>query len=69
MREPKIKPSELRAEAQRLVDSGRMPSLAEVLAAIAETQEQYQDRIRAARELASEPSQATDKRTSESPTR
>jgi hypothetical protein len=35
MREPKIKLSDLQAEAQRLIDASQMPSLAEVLAAIA----------------------------------
>ena len=56
MQKPKLKPSELRAEAQRLIDTERMPSLAEVLAAIAEAREQYRDRILAARELTTEPS-------------
>ena len=52
MHKPKIKPSDLRAEAQRLIDSGQMPSLDRLLATIAETREQYKDRILAARELA-----------------
>ena len=52
MHNPKIKPSDLRAEAQRLIDSGQMPSLDRLLATIAETREQYKDRILAARELA-----------------
>jgi len=37
----KIKPSELEAEAQRLIDAGQMPSLEELLQAIAETREKY----------------------------
>jgi hypothetical protein len=61
MREPKIKPSDLQTEVKRLVDSGRMPSLAEVLAAVDEIRERYKDRILAARELASDPSQATER--------
>jgi len=52
MQKPRIKPSDLRAEADRLVRSGTMPSLEAVLAAVAETREQYRDRILAAGELA-----------------
>jgi hypothetical protein len=44
-----IKPSELEAEAQRLIDAGRMPSLEELLQAVAETREKYRDQILAAR--------------------
>ena len=57
MKEPKMKPSDLQAEAQRLLDSGRMPSLADVLAAVNEAREKYQERILAARKLTAEPSQ------------
>jgi len=53
MHKPKIKPSDLRREADRLVRSGTMPSLEALLAAIAETREQYKDRILAAREAKS----------------
>jgi len=35
MTEKKIKPSDLEAEAQRLIESGEMPSLEELLAAVA----------------------------------
>jgi hypothetical protein len=45
----KIKPSELEAEAQRLIDSGQMPPLEELLQAVAETREKYRDQILAAR--------------------
>jgi hypothetical protein len=45
----KIKPSELEAEAQRLIDVGQMPSLETLLQAMAETREKYRDQILAAR--------------------
>jgi len=45
----KIKPSELEAEAQRLIDAGQMPSLEELLQAIAETRAKYAPVILAAR--------------------
>ena len=45
----KIKPSELEAEAQRLIDAGQMPSLEKLLQAVAEARENYRDRILAAR--------------------
>jgi hypothetical protein len=37
----KIKPSDLRREAEELIRSGRMPSLAQVLKVIAETRKDY----------------------------
>jgi len=45
----KIKPSELEAEAQRLIDAGQMPSLERVLSVIAEVREKYAPLILAAR--------------------
>jgi hypothetical protein len=39
----------MHAEAQRLIDAGQMPPLEKLLQAIAETREQYRDRILAAR--------------------
>jgi len=45
----KIKPSGLEAEAQRLIDAGQMPSLEELLQAIAETRAKYAPLIHAAR--------------------
>jgi Arc/MetJ-type ribon-helix-helix transcriptional regulator len=44
-----ITPSELRAQAQQLIKSGRMPSLSEVLKAVSETREKYRPLILAAR--------------------
>jgi len=49
MSEPKIKPSDLRREAENLIRSGKMPSLEEVLKAVAEARLKYQDKIRAVR--------------------
>lgn len=45
----KITPSELRKQAQQLIDSGRMPSLEQVLAAVAETRTKFLPLIAAAR--------------------
>lgn len=50
--EPKLKPSDvrrLRREAERLLAAGEMPSLAELLAVVAEVRRKYADQIRAAR--------------------
>jgi len=43
------KVSDLRAEAQRLIAAGEMPTLAEVLEAVTEARKKYADQIRAAR--------------------
>jgi len=45
----KIKPSELEAEAHRLIREGQMPTLDELLTAIAELREKYAPLIVAAR--------------------
>jgi hypothetical protein len=42
-------PSDLRAEAQRLICTGQMPSLDELLKAIAKTRRKYRDQIIEAR--------------------
>jgi len=50
--EPKLKPPEvrrLRREAERLIATGEMPSLAELLSVVAEVRRKYADQIRAAR--------------------
>jgi hypothetical protein len=47
--EKKIKPSDLRAQAQQLIDSGRMPSLDELLKAVFETRRKYLPQILAGR--------------------
>ena len=55
--EPKLKPSDvrrLRREAERLIESGEMPSLAELLSAVAEVREKYRPKIVAARTKANE---------------
>ena len=49
MKEKKIKPSDLEAEAQRLIDSGQMPSLEALLTVIAEMREKYRNQILSAR--------------------
>jgi hypothetical protein len=46
----KIKPSDLEAEAQRLIDSGQMPSREQLLTAVAQVREEYRDQIFLARE-------------------
>jgi hypothetical protein len=46
---PKIKPSDLESEAERLIRNGEMHSPDDLLAAIAETREKYRDKILAAR--------------------
>lgn len=45
MAEPKITPSDLKAEAQRLIAAGKMPSLEDTLAAVAEAREKYKPMI------------------------
>jgi hypothetical protein len=45
----KRKVSDLRAEAQRLIVAGAMPTLAQVLEAVAEARKKYADQIRAVR--------------------
>jgi hypothetical protein len=45
MSEPKIKPSDLDREAQRLIDSGQMPTLEQLLSAVAQVREKYRDQI------------------------
>jgi hypothetical protein len=42
-------PSDLRAEAQRLIRDGQMPSLAELLKTVAKTRRKYRNQIIAAR--------------------
>jgi hypothetical protein len=44
-----VTPSNLRAEAQRLIVVGEMPSLAELLSVVAEVRRKYAEQIRAAR--------------------
>ena len=39
--EKKIKPSDLKAEAQRLVESGKMPDLDALLSAVADARKKY----------------------------
>jgi vacuolar-type H+-ATPase subunit H len=51
-KEPKLNPSDvrrLRREAERLIAAGEMPSLQQVLEAVAEARKKYADQIRAAR--------------------
>jgi len=45
----KITAIDLRAQAQELIDSGRMPSLGQVLKAVSETRLKYRPMILAAR--------------------
>jgi len=44
-----ITPTDLRVEAQRLIAAGRMPSLDQLLEAVADTRVEYRDQIIAAR--------------------
>jgi hypothetical protein len=41
----KIKPSDLRAEAQRLIAANKMPPLENLLGSVAETREKYKHQI------------------------
>ena len=45
----KIKPSDLESQAQELRDTGKMPKLEDLLKAVAETRQEYADKIVAAR--------------------
>ena len=45
-----IKPSDLRAEAERLVAAGKMPPLEEVLKAVSSAREKYLPEIKKVRE-------------------
>jgi len=49
MSEPKVGPTEFQQEAERLHAAGKMPSLEDLLAAVADTREKYADKIVAAR--------------------
>lgn len=44
-----IKPSDLQRQAQELQAAGKMPSIQDVLKAVAESREKYADKIKAAR--------------------
>ena len=54
MSEPKLTFAELQAEAARLIAKGEMPSLAELLSAVAKVREKYGPRILTARMKANE---------------
>jgi hypothetical protein len=47
--EPKMGPTQFKAEIERLQREGKMPSLEAVLAAVAEVRAEYRERILAAR--------------------
>jgi hypothetical protein len=49
MSEQKMGPTEMRAEIIRLHREGRMPSLTELLRAVAETRAEYREKILSAR--------------------
>ena len=49
MNEPKMGPTEMRAEIIRLHREGRMPSLEELLRAVGETRAEYREKILSAR--------------------
>jgi hypothetical protein len=49
MREPKMGPTEMRAEIIRLHREGKMPSLEEALAAVAKVRAEFAPKILAAR--------------------
>ena len=50
MTDKKTTPTDLRKQAQQLIESGRMPSLDEVLAAVFETRRKFVPQILAARD-------------------
>ena len=49
MSEPKLGPTQFKLEVERLQREGRMPTLEQVLAAVAETRAEYREKILAAR--------------------
>ena len=49
MREPKMGPTQFKTEVERLKAAGKMPSLEEVLAAIAKVRAEFAPKILAAR--------------------
>ena len=49
MKQTKLTPSDLQRQAEELIASGKMPSLETLLAAIAETREEFLPRIIEAR--------------------
>jgi len=51
MSEPKVGPTQFKAEVKRLKAEGRMPSLEAVLEAVADARMKYRDKILAARKL------------------
>lgn len=50
-----VKLSDIRKEAQKLVDSGRMPNLPQLLGAVANARQQYAARIKAAQASGPDP--------------
>lgn len=50
-----VKVSDLRKEAQKLVESGKMPPLSQLLGAVSYTRQKYADRIKAAQQSGPEP--------------
>ena len=54
MNEPKMGPTEMRAEVIRLNREGKMPSLDELLKAVVETRAEYREKILAARKQETE---------------
>lgn len=50
--------SDIRKEAQKLIESGKMPPLDQLLGAVAHTRNQYATRIKAAQASGPEPEEA-----------
>ena len=48
--EKKIKPSDLRAEAQRLIYAGKMPSIDHLMGVVSEVRQKYHPKIANARQ-------------------
>lgn len=55
VRVPRMGPTQFEAEVERLQGEGKMPSLEEVLAAVAETRAEYREKILAARRKSRKP--------------
>ncbi len=51
VRDKLISPSDLRADAQQLLEEGKMPSLDQLLAAVASVRQKYGPKLKAARKL------------------
>jgi len=55
MSQPKMGPTEFKAEVERLHAAGKLPSVEEILAAVADVRKEYAPKILDARKLGDQP--------------